>query len=366
MISLPGVGAALAWLKTTQLWVTAMRWFRQARLWVHRLTRDEGLAFFNLKNERDRAAKHDPELGGTHTHVGCSGHSHQKIGKEKYGIVQAGGVILLLSFLAFALWMIVHTIVYSELPPMLAKGINELQYSRLLHASHDPLAYADNPQTTDEDPKTAGPYRELRVRTGMDIHNPPPVVSETCRRLSRPEIQDGTTAEGYVLPLLMMRMCELAHEMFGCEEAGVLLPKNIETSDNLNICLITFKEKDGVCHHFLNPTIRPILSSKKHEVTASSPHFFNHIAAPMDLHSQALMSYQPIVHAQIDQELSADAVTTRALSNAYDALPLDGSQWLPVLPSEQTITVRPPLVYYYTLAYSALLGEYPAVPLSAE
>ncbi len=343
------------WFQGTRAWLACVRSKRRLCLWVHKLIREEGLVQKNERVLRARSAA-DAELGG----------ARAEPEPARYGFMHAVGVSLVLSFGALLAYMIVYALLYGTTPHeveidatlALLEG-----YTRLLHARHDPIGAPDPVASTEprveevigdlrEEP---GPYAMLRARTGMELDALPGVAREPCRRLSRAEITEGITTEGYVLPLLFMRMCELVHELYGCDEDGVIIPKYVQTEDDLNICAITFKEASGVCHHYVNPVVRPVLSTMRNDLVITSPHFEALGEHVIIAHPQILLSYQPILPPRLDP---ADAL---AISQAYDALPIPGKgQWLGSLPELQTLTVNEPQSYSYFIAYSALAGDYPA------
>jgi len=316
---------------------------------VHNLIRDEGLVSAHERVSRARAAA--LEMG----QAGMSSFRDDK----RYGVATALCVVLTIAFSVAFLVMAVYSAWHRELPRDLVDGIAVLQnYTQLLHAKHAPieleLIHADEPH------EAPGPYASLTARTGIGT-DAPSIIREPCRRLSRAELTAGITTEGYVLPLLLMRMCEIVHELYGCDEDGVLVPKHIETPDALNICVITFKEASGVCHHYVNPVVRPVKSTMRNDITITSPHFAALGEHVLTVHPQVLVSFQPILATQVDaDQASPDAPVTRALSDAYKALPLpDAGQWLPSIPEPQTLTIGTPRAYYLFIAYSSLTGEYP-------
>jgi hypothetical protein len=347
------VATGADWLMATRAWLFVVRMFVHARVWLHRLTRDEGLAQRNHRVGHAHAhgnCKHDAELGP---------HAHGRDEPTKYGFFCAISVAFAFAWLFYLLLGGAYVLVHGELPPQVSSGINTLMYSRLLHARHDPLPPPD-PLADEPTVAPRGPYPGFSVRTVANYTEMPAVVREPCRRLSKLELQEGITTEGYVMPLVLMRMCELVHETFGCENEGFLIPKLINTPDDLNICVLTFKESDGVCQHYVNPVMRPVLSSKKWIVGIESP-LFPSLVFPFPYYATYLLSYQPIIEAQADQAaVPEDPAATRALSDAYDALPSpDDSVWLATIPDPQTITLRLPRALQYAIAVSHLLGETP-------
>lgn len=288
--------------------------------------------------------------------LGQAGLARAREGEKRYGAPAAACAALVAVFALFFLAMGAYTAWNREIPPDLADGLAFLHnYTRMLHARHDPLA--PDPAAALPDPEP-GPYATLHARRGLAGE---PIVREPCRRLSRAELSDGTTIEGYVLPLLLMRMCEIVHELYGCDEDGVVVPKHVDTPDALNICAITYKEASGVCHHYINPVVRPVKSTMRNDITITSPHFEALGEHVLTVHPQVLVSFQPILSAQAAAEQApASAPAVRALSDAYDALPPpDAGKWLPVIPDIQTITVNSPRAYSLFIAYSSLTGEYP-------
>jgi hypothetical protein len=275
----------------------------------------------------------------------------------------AMGVLFLITCAVYLLAGAVYTAFRGELPAVVTKSINTLMYSRLLHARHDPfLRTADADTPLDEaTPPPRGPYPDFSVRSVPDTGELPRIVREPCRRLSKLELQQGITAEGYEIPLVLMRMCELVHETFGCDSDGFLVPKYIVTPDDLNVCILTYKESDGVCHHYVNPTLRPVLSSKHLTSGIESPHFGSRVVK-IAYYTTSLLSYQPIIDAQVDQAVIPDDPNAmRVLSDAYDALPSPvDSNWLSVIPPEQSISIRMPRALSYAAAYAQLTGEFPS------
>lgn len=346
---------AVYWARSSRLWVYCAQWWVHGRVWLHRLTRDEGLA---QRNHRVSCAhgRHDVEHGNH-----C-----KKDEPTKYGFAAAMGVLFLITCAVYLLAGAIYTAFRGELPDVVTKSINTLMYSRLLHARHDPFLRTAGVEATPDDatPPPRGPYPDFSVRSvpdTTDVADMPRVVREPCRRLSKLELQQGITAEGYEIPLVLMRMCELVHETFGCDNDGFLVPKYIVTPDDLNVCILTYKESDGVCHHYVNPTLRPVLSSKHMTSGIESPHFSSRITK-MSYYTTALLSYQPIIDAQVDQAIVPDDPDAmRVLSDAYDALPSPAdTNWLSVIPPEQSISVRMPRALSYAVAYAQLTGEFPS------
>lgn len=353
-------GAKMSWREragtlvwSSRPWLVCVRTYRRARLWLHNLIRDEGLVEMHTRVSSDRA-KRDPELGAAHDEHGAP---------TQYGAACALTVAFAIACSVYLFIGLVYVLMNGEVPPELAAGIDEMGYAALLHVQHDPMedahvAHADPANGAPPEPR---PYTNLHMRVVQSTGNVSAVVHEPCRRLSRAEILAGITTEGYVLPLILMRMCEIVHDIYGCDEAGILIPKHMVTPDNLNICVITYKEKSGVCRHYINPVVRPVLSTTQDSVSVSSPHFPSIGMHVMTMRPSVLLSYQPIVHAQAAHaENPSDQSATRALSDTYDSLKLpEDGQWLSELPQQQTITIGAPQSYFYFIAHSALLGEYP-------
>lgn len=342
------VATIVQWVYATRVCLRLTRYRRRMHVWFNHLTGGEGLVKRHERKERER----DPELAG------------MAPGPTRYGFMCAGTVLLLITTGVYLLGLGVYALFYSELPLNLTHSLDELRYSRMLHVTHDPIAHvAETPE--DHDAPVLGPYPEFTVRTGMDPEHPPPVMRIPCRRLSNVELSEGITLEGYVLPLVLMRMCELVHETVGCDRDGFLIPKYIQTTDDLNVCVMTYKEHDGVCHHYVNPVVRPVLSSNRSQAGVTSPHF-DMPEIPMVFHKTALLSYQPIVSEQVDHAAAPEnAANTRALSDAYDSLETPRereSAWLTTIPPMQTITVDGRRAFFYALANAALLGQFPPEP----
>ena len=358
------VAACLDWLYATRVYLAVVRCRRQARLRFHHLTGEEGLVARHIRVTTERAESAvDPELAAA---------TPKDPGPTRYGFLCAASILFAITMGTYLAFLTVYALIYSDLPLNISEGIDALRYSRMLHVTHDPLAYVveDSPDAHESgEPPALGPYPEFSVRTGMDPIHPPLVMRTPCRRLSEVELKKGVSLEGYVLPMVLMRMCELVHETVGCDRDGFLVPKYVQTSDDLNICVMTYKERDGVCQHYVNPVVRPVLSSKRVQAGVTSPHF-DIPEVPMIFHSTALLSYQPIVAEQVNHAAAPDdAAKTRALSDAFDSLDLSGaheSTWLSSIPAMQTITVSGQRAFYYAIANAALLGQFPPEPPQTE
>ncbi len=347
---------AVYWFRSTRVGIYFARLYVRGLIWLHHLTRDEGLAQRNHRVSCAHAhGKHDVEHGPN-----CGPDE-----VTKYGFVAAASVIFVITCLLYIVFGVAYTAFRGELPVVVTASINTLMYSRLLHARHEPLARPSSTVDTPESnvPPPRGPYPDFTVRVVPDYANMPAIIHQPCRRLSKLELQHGITAEGYEIPLVLMRMCELVHEKFGCDNEGFIVPKFIVTPDDLNVCIFTFKESDGVCHHYVNPTLRPVLSSKRPTSGVESP-FLESLVSPLTYYTTTLLIYQPIIDAQVEQDsIPSDPAAIRVLSDAYDALPSPvDTNWLSVVPPEMSTAVRMPRALTYALAYAHLQGEFPQIP----
>lgn len=310
----------------------------------------------------------DPELGGRTCNP-----SNMSTAKEANMTAFPWKVIVYVfagACVIYALFVLLHVAIFATPPDVVTRAIDQIDFTHLMHARHeqpdDPLALVSTHETLVED-ETIGnvvPYGHLVSSVFTSAHTLPVRVSEPCRRLSKKELMSGTTLEGYEIPLLLVRMCSLLHDLVGCDDAGFIIPKMIDTPDELNICIITFKEASGVCSHYINPTVRPVLGSKGQEVRISSPHFPFLGEHPVEMRSQGLLTYQPIVDEQVahDANPSHGAEVDIIMSNALKGVEnVDKGQWLSSMPNIVTVTLQSPRVYYFLIAHDTLLGDYPSI-----
>jgi hypothetical protein len=156
--------------------------------------------------------------------------------------------------------------------------------SRLLHPAHA----ATPPESDDENM-----YSRLSVLRYETPEAVPEHFFRRCRDLTEEELMMGRTIKGHLLPEMIHKMCALIHDMAGCKDSeGTLVPKLLNgTSAPDNFCLITYKDTNGVCHHFFNPHFMEIGSASTRELTIYSrnfPYLGTHI---VNLPNQTMLRY---------------------------------------------------------------------------
>lgn len=209
------------------------------------------------------------------------------------------------------------------------------------------------------------PYPGITSVSFKNEHDVPDYMFEHCRPLTEEELMQGLTIKGHLIPELLLRMCKLLHDEHGClDSEGTLVPKLLNNMQKIdNFCLITYKDKKGICHHYINPSLRHIGSAEKKELTVHSRHFpylGMHILA---LQNQIMMTYQPLVGEQpIHSKQKSQDIPEAAYSDAMKELeenPASNEFWLTSIPEKRTEGITKTKAYYIGHAYSLLMGEYP-------
>lgn len=349
--------------------VIATRIRRKIWIWIHRHTRLDGLQRFT--EPQPKREEKDPELGGALPHDKGKNPNSRFYDWWNNSLLSVLAYLMGSVLIIYSVFILLHVLVYASPPEVVERAINQIDLTHLMHTRHSP---SDDPLEltatheflgVDEASEVIVPYGDIGIAVFSDGQTLPQRVSEPCRRLSKKEILSGITLEGYEIPVLLVRMCDIVHNLVGCDETGFIIPKMLNTTDDLNVCIITFKDAGGVCSHYISPTVRSIVSTRRLPVVISSPHFPFLGEHPVNMYSQGLLTYQPIVEEQIahdaspSQEIGAvDIAMSEALEKVKDVA---HDQWLPSLPKFVTISLSEPRFYYFDIAHEALQGNYPNV-----
>lgn len=361
-----GIHKVLAFVTTCAVYLTRIK--RQISRWIHRYTRMDGLQMF--MGGKTTFVEKDPELGGVSSKSCTDTLKSRIVTWWKNSLLRLAVYLMICTIVIYSVFILLHVMIYAAPPKVVEQAINQIDFTSLMHTRHpenDPLELTAVHQFLgkDEESEEIVPYGNIGLAVFHNVAELPSHVAEPCRRLSKKEILSGVTLEGYEIPILLVRMCDIVHGVSGCDDAGHIIPKMLNTTDDLNICVITFKDAGGICSHYINPTVRDIVSSTTQEVIISSPHlpFLGDHAVLM--RSQGLLTYQPIVEEQIVRDVSpeqplgaADIATSEALEKVKDIV---HNQWLPTLPKIVTISLSIPRIYHFHIAHEGLQGNYPNV-----
>lgn len=156
---------------------------------------------------------------------------------------------------------------------------------------------------------------------------------EPCRRLSREELISDLIIEGYQLTDVLMTMCRVLHETVGCEGEGSLPVKLLNLDPVLNTCIMTYKDREGKCSHFLNPVIQGDDSARSLKISYQHRHFPYTGKVLVHRTKNALVTHQPI--------------------------PDDAHRERRVVPNLETIGFSHNRSLYVQHAYSILQGSFP-------
>jgi len=251
-----------------------------------------------------------------------------------------------------------HYLWYGEFHPQATDAGRLLEHSSILHSI---VSHMGSDSTSK--PTAISPYRKYTARVFRTIADVPDVMREPCRDITHAELLAGLLLEDYEIPLLLMRMCEVVHELVGCEESGYIIPKLLETPNDLNVCILTYKEASGVCSHYINSVGRPLTDSSRPltgadmvSIQYDDPFYAYKDKRWRDLYSSYQVSYQPIVEEQVLRDEQGDAAT-QELSDSYKQIERAFAKgWLPVVPKRTTVTLGRPESFYYQIADSLLYG----------
>jgi hypothetical protein len=351
--------------------ILATRLRRKLYRWVHRYTRLDGLQMFANVAQKTNHVEKDPELGGALPHNPAATKKSRILVWWSNSLVRVIVYLMTLGMIIYSIFILLHVLIYASPPQVVERAINQIDFTHLMHTRHpttdDPLELAVTHDFlgVDEASETIVPYGNVGIAVFADRTMLPPHVAEPCRRLSKKELLSGITLEGYEIPILLARMCDIVHNLVGCDDAGHIIPKMLNTTDDLNVCIITYKDAGGVCSHYINPTVREVLSAVTQEVIISSSHLPFLGEHPIQMRTQGLLTYQPIVEEQIAHDASpeqpigaVDIAMSEALEKVKD---VTNEQWLSFLPKIVTISISIPRIYHFHIAHEGLQGNYPNV-----
>lgn len=351
--------------------IIATRLQRKFYRWIHHYTRLDGLQMFANATQKPNHVEKDPELGGTLPRNPATTKKSRILIWWSNSLVRVIVYLMMLGMIIYSAFILLHVLIYASPPQVVERAINQIDFTHLMHTRHsttdDPLELAATHDFLgiDDASETIVPYGDVGIAVFTDRTMLPPHVAEPCRRLSKKELLSGITLEGYEIPILLVRMCDIVHNLVGCDDAGHIIPKMLNTTDDLNVCIITYKDAGGVCSHYINPTVREVVSSVTQEVVISSPHLPFLGEHPIQLRTQGLLTYQPIVEEQIAHDASPeqpigaiDIAMSEALEKVKD---VTHEQWLPILPKIVTISLTIPRIYHFHIAHEGLQGNYPNV-----
>lgn len=323
---------------------------------LHKLTRDGGLPRVtnDLEEHNLLATQEDPRPLSSFTFNEFAARAQsaaRKVRTRRDRICVGCLVIATVSAVWFAIGL--FRISAPEEDPVLAN------MSRLLHPAHSSSA-----PSTDE----KHPYAQLSVLRYETAESVPEHFFRRCRDLTEEEIIMGRTIKGHLLPELIHQMCTLIHDAEGCKDSeGTLVPKLLNgTIQPDNFCLITYKDANGVCHHYFNPHLMEIGSASMRELTIyvpSFPYLDEHI---VNLPNQTMMRYQPIVHEDPLQGFSNEQENPLPSQQYVDALKnvervaRSTKIWISSLPAIRIMSFSKSRAFHIAFANSLLMGNYPA------
>lgn len=199
------------------------------------------------------------------------------------------------------------------------------------------------------------PYPTISISHYSNELEVPDHVYEHCRPITDEELLYGRTIKGHLIPELLLRMCKLVHDETGClEKEGSIVPKLLNnTMKTDNFCLITYKDKSGICHHYFNPNIRAVGNPpSEKELTISSRHFTYLGPHSILLPKQILLTYQPVTRSSESEE--------NELKHLERQLGKE-DLWMPFLPNKVTEGISETRAFHIAHAYHLLTGKYPPV-----
>ena len=273
--------------------------------------------------------------------------------EEAYGMSMKRVVVCLLVFatVMYVLPNLVHYIVVGKMHDNATDTGRLLRHPGLLHS-----IIGHNADTHADDPPADGMYRDLRARLFLAASDVPEFFAAPCREITQQELRAGLLIENYEIPLLLMRMCEIVHEVFGCDGEGYIIPKLVDTPNALNVCIMTYKEASGICSHYINPIGKPILNANRPVTGADivgieyENNYFPYEGIKReDFYADYMLTYQPIIeeqalHDKVGDEAIPDlADGYRKVERAY----VGG--WLQTIPKVSTIVLSRPLTFYYQM-----------------
>jgi hypothetical protein len=264
--------------------------------------------------------------------------------------------ILIFIFGVYCLPNMIYYMVYGGFHPNATDTGKLVSTTKLLHS----IAWHSNENEPDGMGHSSK-YKKYNARRILSPEQDPLVMQRPCREITKQELLAGMLVENYEIPLLLMRMCEVLHEIVGCDDAGFIIPKLLDTEDDLNVCIMTYKAPNGVCSHYINPLGRTALpdtgkGADMVSVTYDCPYYIYKGDQKEDLYTSYMVSYQPIVVEQIGHEdggqdaLTKLADTYKHIERAYV------SGWLDVIPEKTTVVFGRPESFYYQMAQSMMLG----------
>jgi hypothetical protein len=140
-----------------------------------------------------------------------------------------------------------------------------------------------------------------------------------CRRLSKEEMASDLMIEGYKITDVLMSLCRVLHDQVGCDGEGSLAVKLLNLNPMLNTCILTYKDRQGKCSHFINPTIHKSARDLAVIIGVTSRNFPYAGKQPANRQKQVLVSYQTMADsAMVTNGFSNNQ--SMFIQNAYDVL----------------------------------------------
>lgn len=144
---------------------------------------------------------------------------------------------------------------------------------------------------------------------------------EPCRRISKEEWKYDLTIAGDKITDILMSMCRTLHDQVGCDGEGALPVKLLDVRPLLNVCIMTYKNRQGKCTHYINPTIRKIAEQADIPI-ALTPRYFTYVGKSLvKRQNQIMMTYQTTDKddaTYITEGFGGDQSIN--IQNAYDVL----------------------------------------------
>lgn len=173
------------------------------------------------------------------------------------------------------------------------------------NATTKPYNPIEHPSHDDEDDYDTLSILKAASKVYDDYESVPEEFWEPCRRLSKRELETGMMIEGYHITDVLVSMCRIVHTSFGHSNEGSMPVKLVDITPLLNTCIVTYKDQDGKCIHYVNPTVIDFESSDTLKIIyrhKSFPYAGKNFAR---FKSDILVNYQKFTDNKLPQTLTS-------------------------------------------------------------